>query len=145
MSECKCVISVNTQRMRLPVRHVFVNNKLMLQTVTGVYAVANAFYLLSNVDISSRQLKESAVWEHFLQCIKLRKFAEFSQSEPTEIALYCHERSVKLDVFCICKLPWVCYHIKKWRFKYGSMCLLWEMVSLKMRIYPWLCSWEEIV
>ena len=33
----------------------------------GVYAVANAFYILTNVDISSRHLKESAMRNHFLQ------------------------------------------------------------------------------
>ena len=35
----------------------------------GIYAVAKAFYILSNVDISSRGLKENAVREHLLQCI----------------------------------------------------------------------------
>ena len=33
----------------------------------GVYALANAFYILSNVDISSRRLKESAMRDHLLQ------------------------------------------------------------------------------
>ena len=78
----------------------------------GVYAVANAFYLLSNVDISSRRLKESAMREHLLQYIKVGKFAEFPQRKPTDIVLYCPERSVKFDIFCIYRLPWVWYHTK---------------------------------
>ena len=73
----------------------------------GVYAVANAFYILSNVNISLRQFKESAMGDHLLQCIKIGKLTQFPQSEPTEIVLYCPERSVKFDVFCTCRLPWV--------------------------------------
>ena len=71
----------------------------------GVYAVANAFYILSNVDISSRRLKESAMQDRLLQCIKIGKLTEFTQSEPTEMALHCPEISVKFDVFCSCRLP----------------------------------------
>lgn len=78
----------------------------------GVYAVANAFYILSNVDISSRRLKENAMQDRLLQCIKIGKLTEFTQSEPTEIALHCPERSVKFDVFCSCRLPWLWYHSK---------------------------------
>ena len=50
----------------------------------GIYAVAKTFYILSNVDISSRGLKESAIQEHLLQCIKVGNFVEFTESEPTE-------------------------------------------------------------
>ena len=73
----------------------------------GVYAVANTFYMLSNVDISSRQLKESAMRDYHLQCIRVGKFTEFQQSEPIEIVLYYPDRSVKFDVFCTCRFPWV--------------------------------------
>ena len=73
----------------------------------GVYAVANAFYILSNADINSRRLKKSAMPEHLLQRIKVGKSAEFPQSEPTEIVLYCSEGSLIFDVFCICRFPWV--------------------------------------
>ena len=45
----------------------------------GVYAVAKAFYILSNVDISSRRLKEKAMRDHLLQCIKVGKFTEFPE------------------------------------------------------------------
>ena len=44
----------------------------------GVHAAANAFYILSNVDISSRRLKESAMREHLLQYIKVGKFHRVS-------------------------------------------------------------------
>ena len=65
----------------------------------GVYTVANAFYILSNVNITSRQLKKNAMWEHLQLCIKVGKFDEFPESESTEIMLYCPEISFKFDVF----------------------------------------------
>ena len=65
----------------------------------GVYTVADAFYILSNVNITSRQLKKNAMREHLLLCIKVGKFDEFPESESTEIVLYCPEISFKFDVF----------------------------------------------
>ena len=70
----------------------------------GVYAVANVFYILSNVDISLRRLKEWSIREHLLQCIKVIKFVEFPESEPNEVVLYWPERSDKFDVFCTRRL-----------------------------------------
>ena len=100
MSKCKCDICINAQRMRLLLRCLFLN----VNVVDCVCAVGNAFYILSNVDISSRGLKEMAIREHLLQCIKVVKFVEFPESEPNEIVLYCPEISVKFDVFCTCRL-----------------------------------------
>ena len=65
----------------------------------GVYTVANAFYILSNVNITSRQLKKNAMREQLLLCIKVVKFGEFPESESTEIVLYCPEISFKFDMF----------------------------------------------
>ena len=78
------------------------------------------------------------------------KLTEFPQSEPAEIVLYCHERSVNFDVFCNCRLPCLWYHSKNKDLNMAQcdFCEKWfyrkcgnipDFVFEKKSCSPWYC------
>ena len=67
----------------------------------GVYTVANAFHLLSGVNISSKRNYEDQMRPRLLKCLKSGHFNEFSSSKPDEKAVYCQQKRLNLMYFAI--------------------------------------------
>ena len=67
----------------------------------GVYTVANAFHLLSGVNISSKRIYKDQMRPRLLKCLKSGHFNEFSSSKPDEKAVYCQQKRLNLMYFAI--------------------------------------------
>ena len=78
----------------------------------GIYAVANAFYILSGTDVLNIKIDENRMRAHFLQCLELGRFEPFPEKQKNTITLFSPEKITRVEVFCICKIPWVWYHSK---------------------------------
>ena len=77
----------------------------------GIYTVANAFYILSGTDVSNIKIGENSMRAHFLlQCLELGRFEAFSEKQTNTVTLFPPEKISTVEVFCICKMPWVWYH-----------------------------------
>ena len=72
----------------------------------GLYAVYNAYSLLKGEDISSQKIDERKLRSHFLQCVGNGRF-----SQPP-ITVYCDEKIINVETFCVCKMAWAWYHNK---------------------------------
>ena len=78
----------------------------------GIYAVANAFYILSGTDVSNIKIDENRMRAHFLQCLELGRFEPFPEKQTNTVTLFSPEKITTIELFCICKMPWVWYHSK---------------------------------
>ena len=67
----------------------------------GVYTVANAFHLLSGVNISTKKICEDQMRPHLLKFHKSRDFNEFSSSKPDKKAAHGQEKRLNLMYFDI--------------------------------------------
>ena len=67
----------------------------------GVYTVANAFHLLSEVNISAKRIYEDQMRPHLLKCLKSGHFNEFSLSKPDKKVVYCQQKRLNLMYFAI--------------------------------------------
>ena len=76
----------------------------------GLYAVYNAYSLLKGDDISSQKIDERKLRSHFLKCVGN---GIFSQPPITDaITVYCDEKIINVETFCVCKMAWAWYHNK---------------------------------
>ena len=78
----------------------------------GISAVANAFYILSETDVSNIKIHENRKRAHFLQCLELGRFEPFPEKQTNTVTLFPPEKITTVEVFCICKMLWVWYHSK---------------------------------
>ena len=47
-----------------------------------------------------------------LQCSELSGFEPFPEKQMNSVTLFSPEKLSTVEVFCICNMWWVCYHIK---------------------------------
>ena len=78
----------------------------------GIYAVANAFCILSGTDVSNIKIDNNRMRAHFLQCLELGPFESFPEKQTNTVTLFSPEKIPTVEVFCICKIPWV-WHLSK--------------------------------
>ena len=67
----------------------------------GVYTVANAFQLLSGVNLSAKKIWRDQIRPHVLKCHKSGDFNEFSSNKQDEKAAHCQEKRLNLMYFAI--------------------------------------------
>ena len=75
----------------------------------GIYAVVNAFYILIGTEVLNIKIDENRMRAHFLQCLELGRFEPFPEKQKNTVTLFSPEKITTVELFCICKMPWVWY------------------------------------
>ena len=76
-----------------------------------IFIVANAFHLLSGLNLSVKRISEDQIRPHLLTCLKPENFKEILSSEGREKVVHCQEKK-RLNVICNCRFPWEWCQIK---------------------------------
>ena len=67
--------------------------------------MANAFHLLSGVNINKKRICVDRMRPHLLKCVKSGHFTKFSSSKPDKNAVHCLEKQLNLMYFCSYRFP----------------------------------------
>ena len=78
----------------------------------GIFAVANAYYILSGIDVSSIRIVENKMRAPFLQCLEQGHFEPFPEKQTDVDTFFSPESVISVEILCRCRMPWVWYHIK---------------------------------
>ena len=62
--------------------------------------------------MSHIKIDENRMRAHFLQCLELGRFEPFPEKQTNTVTLFSPEKITTVELFCICKMPWVWYHSK---------------------------------
>ena len=65
------------------------------------------FHLLSWVKISVKRIYEDQIRPHLLICLKSEYFNELLLSKPGGKVIHVKKKTIKFDVFCNCRFPWI--------------------------------------
>ena len=64
-------------------------------------------HLLSMVKISVKRIYEDQIRPHLLTYLKSGFFNELPSRKPGATAIHAEKKTMKFDVFCNCRFPWV--------------------------------------
>ena len=80
----------------------------------GIFVVANAYYILSGIDVSSIRTDENKMRAHFLQCLEQgRLTVQNEANRQTNVDTFFSPESVIIvEILCRCRMPCVWYHVK---------------------------------
>ena len=78
----------------------------------GIFATANAYYILSGIDVPSIRIGENKMRAHFLQCLEQGCFQPFPEKQTDVDTFFSPESVFSVEILCRCRMPWVWYHIK---------------------------------
>ena len=78
----------------------------------GIFAVANAYYILSGIDVSSIRIDENKMRMHFLQCFEQGRFELFPEKQIVVDTFFSPESVFSVELLCRCRMPRIWYHIK---------------------------------
>ena len=110
------VSNLITDHVKLQICNIYNSENLLLQinirscqqqtngVDCGIYAVANAFYILSGTDVSNIKIDDNKMRAHFLQCLELGRFEPFPGKQTNNVTLFSPEMITTAVAFCICKM-----------------------------------------
>ena len=75
-----------------------------------IYAFPNTLDTLSGTDLSNIKIDENRMKAHFLQY--LEPFEPFPENQTNTVILFFPEKITTIEIFCVCKMPWVWSHSK---------------------------------